>query len=84
MVEDTKLDFNLHLKNLEKKVNKTIGLLCKLQNIFSLVTIYISFIRSHLDYGGLFHIINTSNQFSTMLRYHLRAHQEAIPEKNSG
>ena len=53
MVLDTKLDFHLHLEN---KVNKTIGLLHKLQNILpreSLVTIYKSFIRPHLDYGDI-------------------------------
>ena len=31
MILDTKLDFSLHL-NVQKKVNKTIGLLCKLQD----------------------------------------------------
>ena len=53
MVLDTKLDFNFHLKKLQSKVNKTIGLLHNLQNILpreSLDTIYKSFKRSHLDY----------------------------------
>ena len=38
------------------KVNKTIGLLRKLQNILprsALLTIYKSFIRPHLDYGDI-------------------------------
>ena len=38
------------------KVNKTMGLLCKLHNILprsTLLTIYKSFIRPHLDYGGI-------------------------------
>ena len=38
------------------KVNKTIGLPCKLQNILlreSLITIYKSFIRPYLDYGDI-------------------------------
>ena len=55
MVLDTKLDFNLHPKNVRSKVNKTIGLLHKPQNILprqSLITIYKSFITPHLDYGG--------------------------------
>ena len=42
-----------HLDNIISKVDKTIGLLCKLQAILlhpSLVTIYKAFIR-HLDYG---------------------------------
>ena len=56
MVLGTKLDFNLQLKKVRSKVNKTIGVLRKLQNILSresLVTIYRSFIRSHLDYGDI-------------------------------
>ena len=40
----------------QRNVNKTIGLLRKLQNILprqSLITIYKSFIRPHLDYGDI-------------------------------
>ena len=47
MVFDTILDFNLHLKNVHIKVNKTIDLLRKLQNTLprtSLITILKSFI----------------------------------------
>ena len=53
---DTKLDFSLHLKNIQNKVNKTIGLLRKLQDTLprtSLITIFKSFIRPHLDYGHI-------------------------------
>ena len=56
MVLGTKLDFNLQLKKVRSKANKTTGVLRKLQNILSresLVTIYRSFIRSHLDYGDI-------------------------------
>ena len=56
MILDTRLDFNLHLKNIQNKVNKTIGLLCKLQNTLprtSLITIFKSFIRPRLDYGHI-------------------------------
>ena len=56
MVLETKLDFNLHLKNVQNKVNKTIGLLRKLQNTLprtSLITIFKSFIRPLLDYGDI-------------------------------
>ena len=56
MVLDTELDFSLHLKNVQNKVNKTIGLLCKLQDTLprtSLITIFKSFIRPHLDYGDI-------------------------------
>ena len=43
MVLDTRVDFSLHLKNVQNKVNKTITLLCKLQNTLprtSLITIF--------------------------------------------
>ena len=56
MILDTKLDFSLHLKNVQNKVNKTIGLFCKLQNTLpwtSLITIFKSFIRPYLDYGDV-------------------------------
>ena len=56
MVLDTKLGFSLHLKNVQNKVNKAIGLLHTLQNTLprtSLITIKKSFIRPHLDYKDI-------------------------------
>ena len=56
MILDTKLDFQEHLKDKLSKIIKTIGLLRKLQKILtrpSLLTIYKSFIRPHLDYGDI-------------------------------
>ena len=56
MVLDKKLDFSLHLKNVQNKVNKTIGLLRKLQDTLprtSLNTIFKPFVRPHLDYGDI-------------------------------
>ena len=56
MILDTKLDFSLHLKNVQNKVNKTIGLLRKLRDTLpktSLITIFKSFVRPHLDYGDI-------------------------------
>ena len=56
MVLDIKLEFNLHLKNGQRKVNQTVELLHKLQNNLSrepLVTIYKWFIRSHLGYEDI-------------------------------
>ena len=57
MIFDSKLSFDEHLKSvLKKKISKTIGLLRKLQGILprtSLITIYKSFARPHLDYGGI-------------------------------
>ena len=53
---NNRLSFEDHLKIILSKVNKTIGLLRKLQNILprsALLTIYKSFIRPHLDYGDI-------------------------------
>ena len=51
------LDVSLeHLNNVLNKVNKTIGLLHKLQNLLSrstLITVYKAFVRPHLDYGDI-------------------------------
>ena len=67
MILDTKLDFSLHLKNVQNKVNKTIGLLRKLRDTLpktSLITIFKSFVRPHLDYGDIIYdrAYNTSLQ----------------------
>ena len=56
MILDVKLDFQGLLKNIYSKVNKTIGLLRKLNNTLprlSLLTIYKSFFRPHLDYDDV-------------------------------
>ena len=58
MFLDNKLDFQEHFKSIFSKFNKTIGLLRKLHHILlrsPLLTIYKSFIRPHLDYGGIIH-----------------------------
>ena len=54
MIFDSKLTFDEHSKSVLKKVSKTVGLLQKFQGILprtSLITIYKSFARPHLDYG---------------------------------
>ena len=56
MVLDNRLDFDVHLKNVQNKANKTIGLLCKLQNTLprtSLITIFRSVIRLLPYYGDI-------------------------------
>ena len=56
MFLDDKLNFGEHLKYIANKVNKSIGLLSKLQNLLprrSLVTTHKSFIRAHIDYEGV-------------------------------
>ena len=58
MILDAKLNFQEQIKNLLTKVNKIIGLFRKLQNILprgSLLTIFKSFVRPHLDYGDVIH-----------------------------
>ena len=53
---DFKLTFEKHLLNVFKKVNKTIGLLRKLQNLLprtTSVTIYRAFVRPHLDFRDI-------------------------------
>ena len=53
---DVKLTFVEHLNNVLNKVDKTIDLLHKLQNLLSrstLITIYKAFVRPHLDYGDI-------------------------------
>ena len=66
MILDAKLKFQEHIKNLLTKVNKTIGLLRKLQNILSrgsLLTIFKSFVRPHLDYGDVIYGQSYNNTF---------------------
>ena len=56
---DNRLTFDEHLTNVSNKINKTIGLLRKLQNILPRPaprTIYECFIRLHVDYEILFMI----------------------------
>ena len=56
MLLDFRLDFQEHWKSLLKKVNKTVALLRKFQNILprsALLTIYKCFVRTHLDCGNI-------------------------------
>ena len=56
MLLDDKLSYEHHLKSVLNQVKKTIGLLRKFQQILprmSLITIYKSFIRPHVDYGDI-------------------------------
>ena len=56
IILDSKLTFENHLNMVTTKVNKTIGLLRKIQNLLprtALKTIYKAFVRPHLDYGDI-------------------------------
>ena len=79
MLMDFRLDFQEHWKSLVKKVNKTVALLRKFQNILprsALLTIYKCFVRIHLDYDHIiydeafnnsFHQKNESSQYNSAL-----------------
>ena len=52
----SKLTFKNHITMVTTKINKTIGILRKLQNLLprsALITIYKAFVRPHLDYGDI-------------------------------
>ena len=56
IILDSQLIFENHLKMVSAKINKTIGLLRKLQNLLprsALITMYKAFVRPHLDYGDI-------------------------------
>ena len=56
LILDNKLNFNKHLKGVLDKISKNMGLIRKFQPIlprFSLLTIYKTFVRPHLDYGDM-------------------------------
>ena len=68
---DNKLNFQEHLKNILIKVNKTIGLLRKLQNILPhgpLLTICKSFVRPHRDYCDVIYDQHYNNSFHSKLQ----------------
>ena len=69
-VLDNKLNFQEHIKNILNKVDKTIGLLRKLQNFLPrepLLTILKSFVRPHLDYGDVIYDQHCNNSFHRKL-----------------
>ena len=52
---------------MESKVNKTTRIICKIENVLprsSLLTIYKSFIRSHLDYGDIIYVKHLMSFFT--------------------
>ena len=53
---DSKLDFDENIEGVFDKTSKSAGLICKLQNFLqrpSLLQIYKSFVRPHLDYRDI-------------------------------
>ena len=56
IILNTRLSFEKHLETVLCKINKTIGLICKLQNLLPrtvLVTLCKAFICPHLDYSDI-------------------------------
>ena len=67
---DEKLNFDSHIKSITDKVTKSICILRKLRLSVprhSLITIYKSFIRSHLEYGDLIYDQPNNAAFSNKL-----------------
>ena len=72
MFLDDKLNYGEHLKYIANKVNKSIRLLRKIQNLLprrSLVTICKSFIRPHIDYGDVIFDQAYNKSFHEKLEY---------------
>ena len=67
---DEELNFYHHVKEKITKANKSIGLICKLADVLprqSLLTIYKSFIRPHLDYGDITHDQPNNESFCNLI-----------------
>ena len=67
---DEKLNFNHHVKEKIAKANKSIGLIRKLAHALpmqSLLTIYKSFIRPHLDYGDIIYDQPNNENFCNLI-----------------
>ena len=66
MIFDSKLSFDEHLKSVLKKISETVSLLQNFQGILprtSLITIYKSIARPHLDYGGIIYYQTFNESF---------------------
>ena len=67
---DEKLNFNTHIKEKIAKANKGIGIIRKLAHVLpreSLVTIYKSFVRPHIDYGDIIYDQPNNDSFCDMI-----------------
>ena len=66
MLSKSRLDVQEHWKSLLKKVNKTVALLRKCENILprsALLSIYICFVRTHIDYDDIIYDQAFNNSF---------------------
>ena len=70
MILDRKLNFKCHLSEKISKANKGIGIIKRLYNflpIATLVNIYKSFVRPHLDYGDVIYDNPSNETFCQMI-----------------
>ena len=66
IIVESNLNFNTHIDQKIKKCNKLIGLIRRLSvNLprIALLTIYKSFIRSHLNYGDILYVKRNNENF---------------------
>ena len=66
---DEQLRLCKHLKMMASKIDRTIGLLQKMQNLLprsALITIYKAFVRPHLNYGDIIYMANPTMDLSTI------------------
>ena len=70
LILETSLTFDEYIKAITSKISKSIGLLRNLNNRLprsSLITIYKSFVRPHLDYGDVIFDKTYNNSFQQRL-----------------
>ena len=67
---NSKLNFDKHLRKIQPKVNRIIGIIHNLQHVLprsALLTIYKSFARPHLDYGDIIYNRVQNESFKSKL-----------------
>ena len=67
---DEKLNFQTHIKEKIAKASKVIGIIRKLAQVLpreSLITIYKSFVRPHIDYGDIIYDQPNNDSFCNMI-----------------
>ena len=70
MYLDGQLNFNTHIKEKIAKANKGIGIIRKWAHLLpreSLITIYKSFVRPHIDYGDIIYDQPNNEPFCNMI-----------------
>ena len=91
IILDTWLSFEKHLQTVLCKINKTISLICKLQNLLpgtALITLYKNVVRLYLDYGCVIfdqaHNTSFHQKFESLQKNSCLAITEAICGSSRG